>query len=286
MTEAKDDSEELALIYDRECPVCTAYSCSVGVDESHAAGVRRINARDAEHELVRQAKEAGLDLDDGMVVVHQGKLYHGADALNIMARMAPDRGFGNRLNKALVGVLQADDLHAHKRFVPAHFKKLQPMELNPHAALNSLLPVTPTVTRAENGVLTVTIPAMEHFGHNPRATHISVKAIAVFVQSSYQQAIAEASAPALLPAGQPAAETTLTIPAAKGAVCCVLLEVNSLVEENGRMVMLRNKKYTAAGVIAVLVKRAKRMKRRKFPHVHRGGQLAIRELPVAFFQRE
>lgn len=98
---AQDKQDELALIYDRECPVCTAYSCSVGVDESQAAGVRRINARDGEDELVRQAKAAGLDLDDGMVVVHQGKLYHGADALNIMARLAPSRGFGNRLNKLL-----------------------------------------------------------------------------------------------------------------------------------------------------------------------------------------
>lgn len=103
MTETNDKPDELALIYDRECPVCTAYSCSVGVDESQAAGVSRINARDADNELVRQAKEAGLDLDDGMVVVHQGKLYHGADALNIMARLAPNRGFGNRLNKLLFG---------------------------------------------------------------------------------------------------------------------------------------------------------------------------------------
>ncbi|HET9353488.1 MAG TPA: DCC1-like thiol-disulfide oxidoreductase family protein [Sphingomicrobium sp.] len=103
MAETTDKPDELALIYDRECPVCTAYSCSVGVDEGQASGVSRINARDAEHELVRQAKEAGLDLDDGMVVIHQGKLYHGADALNIMARLAPDRGFGNRLNKLLFG---------------------------------------------------------------------------------------------------------------------------------------------------------------------------------------
>jgi predicted DCC family thiol-disulfide oxidoreductase YuxK len=103
MAEPKDKPEELAIIYDRECPVCTAYSCAVGVDESQAAGIRRINARSADDALVRQAKEAGLDLDDGMVVVHQGKLYHGADALNIMARLAPDRGFGNRLNKLLFG---------------------------------------------------------------------------------------------------------------------------------------------------------------------------------------
>ena len=101
MSETKNRPEELALIYDGECPVCTAYSCSVGVEEGK--GLRRINARDADNKLVREAKEAGLDLDDGMVVVHQGKLYHGADALNIMARLAPDRGLGNRINKLLFG---------------------------------------------------------------------------------------------------------------------------------------------------------------------------------------
>jgi predicted DCC family thiol-disulfide oxidoreductase YuxK len=103
MADASEKPDELALIYDRECPVCTAYSCSVGVDQSEASGIRRINARSADDELVRQAKEAGLDLDDGMVVVHRGKLYHGADALNIMARLAPKQGFGNRLNRLMFG---------------------------------------------------------------------------------------------------------------------------------------------------------------------------------------
>ena len=101
MADKQDQQDELALIYDQQCPVCTAYSCSVGVDESEAAGISRINARDADNELVRQAKEAGLDLDDGMVVIHRGKLYHGADALNLMARLAPNHGVRNRLNKLL-----------------------------------------------------------------------------------------------------------------------------------------------------------------------------------------
>ena len=100
MADAPDKPEELALIFDRECPVCTAYSCHVDVEGAQAPVVRRINARDADDALVRQAKEAGLDLDEGMVVVYQGKLYHGADALNLMARLAPQRGFG-RLNRLL-----------------------------------------------------------------------------------------------------------------------------------------------------------------------------------------
>jgi predicted DCC family thiol-disulfide oxidoreductase YuxK len=98
MTKPKKQAEELALIYDGECPVCTAYSCSVDVDEGKASGIRRINAR-SNDALVQQAKDAGIDLDEGMVVLHEGKMYHGADALNIMARFAPDSGLGNRLNK-------------------------------------------------------------------------------------------------------------------------------------------------------------------------------------------
>ncbi len=96
----KSENEELAIIYDEQCPVCSAYSAAVDVDTDAARSVRRVNAR-SDDPLVRQAREAGLDLDDGMVVVHKGKLYHGAEALNLMARLAPRKGIGNRLNRLL-----------------------------------------------------------------------------------------------------------------------------------------------------------------------------------------
>ena len=92
--------EELALIYDGECPVCTAYSAAVETDS--ASSVRRINAR-GDDALVQKARDAGLDLDEGMVVVHKGQLYHGADALHLMATLAPRRGFKNRLNRLMFG---------------------------------------------------------------------------------------------------------------------------------------------------------------------------------------
>jgi predicted DCC family thiol-disulfide oxidoreductase YuxK len=90
--------DEPALIYDAECPVCTSYSQAVDV----GGELRRIDAR-SDDPLVRQAREAGLDLDEGMVVAYQGRLYHGADALHLMARLAPSHGIGNRLNKLLFG---------------------------------------------------------------------------------------------------------------------------------------------------------------------------------------
>lgn len=94
-------SENITLIYDGECPVCTAYSCAVGVSPEDGA-LRRINAR-GDDALIRKATEAGLDLDEGMVVVHRGELHHGADALHLMAKLAPAKGIRNRVNKALFG---------------------------------------------------------------------------------------------------------------------------------------------------------------------------------------
>src|SRR5262245_5639909 len=97
---AKPKPDEVALIYDAQCPVCTAYSCSVGVDPAAADDVKRIDARSADA-LVAKATAAGLDLDEGMVVVYRDQLYHGADALHLMATLAPQRGIWNRVNRLL-----------------------------------------------------------------------------------------------------------------------------------------------------------------------------------------
>jgi predicted DCC family thiol-disulfide oxidoreductase YuxK len=97
-----ENEDELALIYDAQCPVCTAYSGAVSVDPNDASTIRRIDAR-SDHALVAEARAAGLDLDDGMVVVYKGQLYHGADALHLMATLAPRKGLKNRLNRLLFG---------------------------------------------------------------------------------------------------------------------------------------------------------------------------------------
>jgi predicted DCC family thiol-disulfide oxidoreductase YuxK len=100
MAKKNPADDELAIIYDEQCPVCSAYSAAVEVEAKDASTVRRINAR-SDDALVQKARAAGLDLDDGMVVVHKGELYHGADALNLMARLAPATGFSNRANRLL-----------------------------------------------------------------------------------------------------------------------------------------------------------------------------------------
>jgi predicted DCC family thiol-disulfide oxidoreductase YuxK len=99
MTNANKPSEDVTLIFDGECPVCTAYSCNV---DAGAASVKRVNARNLSPE-VQRAIDAGVDLDEGMVVLHDGQLYHGADAMNRMALLAPRTGIRNRLNRLIFG---------------------------------------------------------------------------------------------------------------------------------------------------------------------------------------
>jgi predicted DCC family thiol-disulfide oxidoreductase YuxK len=99
MTKPSDQPDEVTLIYDGECPVCTAYGTTV---DAGPAELKRINAR-AKDPAVRRAMEAGFDLDEGMVVLHQGKLYHGAEAMHHMALLAPRTGLRNRLNRLLFG---------------------------------------------------------------------------------------------------------------------------------------------------------------------------------------
>ena len=101
MNDANEPVDDVTLIYDGECPVCTAYSCNV---DAGPAQVRRVNARSGNAE-VQKAIEAGVDLDDGMVVLHQGKLYHGADAMHRMAMLSPKSGLRNRINRLMFGNL-------------------------------------------------------------------------------------------------------------------------------------------------------------------------------------
>lgn len=95
------DPSEVSIIYDSECPVCTAYSCSVEVGDNRAKP-RLISARGSDSE-VSAALAAGLDLDEGMVVLYKGERYHGAEALHILALASPPKGLFSHLNRLLFG---------------------------------------------------------------------------------------------------------------------------------------------------------------------------------------
>jgi len=89
------------LVYDGDCPFCTAgakmYRLRQSVGELHI-----VNARDIAGTELKAAIDAhGFDLNTGIVARFEGRLYHGKDALHLLAMLGSDSGFLNRLNVAL-----------------------------------------------------------------------------------------------------------------------------------------------------------------------------------------
>lgn len=89
-------AEEAWLIYDGNCPFCSAYVKYFRVRES-VGTFHLVDAREG-GPLVEEVRHAGFDLDEGMVLKLGGRLYHGADCIHVLALLSsPSTGF-NRIN--------------------------------------------------------------------------------------------------------------------------------------------------------------------------------------------
>jgi predicted DCC family thiol-disulfide oxidoreductase YuxK len=88
---------DVTVVYDGECPVCRSYMLYYRL-RSLNARVRLIDARTSDPE-VDDIRRHGFDLDQGMVVKCQGRIYHGADAMHILAILGAEDTFFNRVNK-------------------------------------------------------------------------------------------------------------------------------------------------------------------------------------------
>ena len=89
--------ENIILIYDDECPFCARYARYLRLKETIGA-LTLINARDSEHDIVKQVIEKGLDLNEGMVAIIDGHYYHGDKALHILASISTPSTLFNKFN--------------------------------------------------------------------------------------------------------------------------------------------------------------------------------------------
>ena len=92
------------IVYDGECPFCAAYVRMARLRDS-AGSVTLVDARTATreggHPVLAEIRERGLDLDRGMVVKMDGRLFHGDAAMTALALMTTPSGGFNRLMRAL-----------------------------------------------------------------------------------------------------------------------------------------------------------------------------------------
>jgi predicted DCC family thiol-disulfide oxidoreductase YuxK len=88
------------VVYDGECPFCAAYVRMTRLKDS-AGPVTLVDARAGGHPVLGEIAAAGLDLDRGMVVQMDGRLYHGDAAMTALALMTTPSGGFNRAMRAL-----------------------------------------------------------------------------------------------------------------------------------------------------------------------------------------
>jgi predicted DCC family thiol-disulfide oxidoreductase YuxK len=89
-------TDEIVLVYDKQCPACDTYCQHVGIKQS-VGPLILIDARQSS-DVLAEITAQGLDIDQGIVVKMNGQLYYGADAMQALALMSSRTGIFNRLN--------------------------------------------------------------------------------------------------------------------------------------------------------------------------------------------
>jgi predicted DCC family thiol-disulfide oxidoreductase YuxK len=94
--EAADAAGGILLVYDWECPACDTYCRLVRIPRS-VGTLRLVNAREPSM-VIDDITQAGLDIDQGMVVKMGGQLYYGAEAIHILALTSSRSDLFNKLS--------------------------------------------------------------------------------------------------------------------------------------------------------------------------------------------
>ena len=92
-------SEPSLIIYDGDCVFCQNYVRFVRLREA-IGPVELIDAR-SDDPRAQQMWREGHDLNEGMVFVHHGRVYHGAEAVNVLATLSDPRTMFNSINRAI-----------------------------------------------------------------------------------------------------------------------------------------------------------------------------------------
>lgn len=87
------------IVYDGECIFCQNYVRFVRLRQA-VGPVELIDARSGDPRVEGLWRD-GYDLDEGMVFAHQGRVFHGAEAVHVLSGLSSGSGLFNRLNAAV-----------------------------------------------------------------------------------------------------------------------------------------------------------------------------------------
>ncbi|MBC3861954.1 DUF393 domain-containing protein [Undibacterium jejuense] len=90
------NSHVVWLVYDGECPVCKTYCKYIRIREA-VGELHLVDAR-LPSTLLDEITDAGLDIDQGMVVKFNNAMYYGPDAIHLLTLLSSPSGIFNRIN--------------------------------------------------------------------------------------------------------------------------------------------------------------------------------------------
>lgn len=88
------------LVYDGECPLCSAYARRVASAAGDAGGITLVDARSG-GPPVAELRRRAYDPDAGMTLKLGGQYYHGSAALHRLAQLSAGRGALGMANRLL-----------------------------------------------------------------------------------------------------------------------------------------------------------------------------------------
>ena len=91
--------EAALIIYDGDCVFCQNYTRFVRLRDT-VGKVEMLDARSGDPR-VDHFWAQGFDLNEGILFVYQGKVYHGSDAVHVLAGLSSSATWFNRLNRAI-----------------------------------------------------------------------------------------------------------------------------------------------------------------------------------------
>lgn len=103
------------LLYDGECPVCAGF-VAFGEFRRRHPGIKLLDARH-EPDLVAALRSQGYDVNDGMVLVVDGRLYFGGDASRMLASYRSNLPAAKRATMAAVGLTPYPLLRGARNFL-------------------------------------------------------------------------------------------------------------------------------------------------------------------------
>lgn len=88
------------IVYDGDCIFCQNYVRLLRLKQSIGA-VELLDAR-SDDPRVAQYWRDGHDLNEGMLFVYRGKVYHGDEAVNVLAGLSSNSTLFNRINSRIL----------------------------------------------------------------------------------------------------------------------------------------------------------------------------------------